>query len=664
MDQKKAFTAMDSTLQAFVSILLRFLVVGLAVTRLLYLFAYGVNDFASAGICVAIFLLIEFFCRRLDFNFTKINLLLIIVASIYSFSFLLEPGRNIVWFFIAFFVCLLFSKLLELGPNKHCNIAASFTAIFFALFIFIGYQLKFCGRFEFIYANSWEEFRLHECFLYLFRFIGLFSFFYAVLRILFSYVSDDENISKSHNFPPFAHPFRRFCLYSLLFMALWLPIFIAYYPGIYHPDSFGSISEQLGDSALSNHNPIIYQLLIGFCLSIGRAMQSMRFGLGLYSLIQMLIQAMTFADVIVYMQKRRFAPALIWSLVVLFAINVVISFYSVYMVKDVIFGAITLLLVLALTEEVNQIRENRDVKRGSLPGLIILAFLFSVWRNNGMYAFLFGFLLFSLINRKRWKRYLVTLVAVLLLIAGYKYLIFNILEAEKSRTAEALSVPLQQIARTMKLYGEEELSSDEVQILREVFPEIEGLGSLYKSHISDPVKAIGVFESEVFDGDPARYANAWMKLGLRHPRTYIDAFLLQCYGYFYPDLDVGGILEYLPNYYLDEPWSEQFSALRSRVYNTYGSFTSLQPTAIFYSIGFAGWVLLFSAGVYYVKGIGRLASPLLLLLGYWLTLLLSPVFCEFRYAYCLVLCAPVSLALSLGERSEQEKVNTVVEHSA
>ena len=87
---------MDSTLQAFVSILLRFLVVGLAVTRLLYLFAYGVNDFASAGICVAIFLLIEFFCRRLDFNFTKINLLLIIVASIYSFSFLLEPGRNIV----------------------------------------------------------------------------------------------------------------------------------------------------------------------------------------------------------------------------------------------------------------------------------------------------------------------------------------------------------------------------------------------------------------------------------------------------------------------------------------------------------------------------------------------------------------------------------------
>ena len=88
------------------------------------------------------------------------------------------------------------------------------------------------------------------------------------------------------------------------------------------------------------------------------------------------------------------------------------------------------------------------------------------------------------------------------------------------------------------------------------------------------------------------------------------------------------------------------------LHNTYGSFVSLQPTAIFYSIGFAGWVLLFSAGVYYVKGIGRLASPLLLLLGYWLTLLLSPVFCEFRYAYCLVLCAPVSLALSLGECGE------------
>ena len=81
MEDKKVFTAMDSTLQAFVSIFLRFLIVCLAVTRLLYLFAYGVSDFASAGICVAIFLLLEFFSRRLRFDFTKINLLLMIVAS-------------------------------------------------------------------------------------------------------------------------------------------------------------------------------------------------------------------------------------------------------------------------------------------------------------------------------------------------------------------------------------------------------------------------------------------------------------------------------------------------------------------------------------------------------------------------------------------------------
>ena len=45
MEEKMAFKAMDSTLQAFVSILLRFLIVGLAVTRLLYLFAYGISDF-------------------------------------------------------------------------------------------------------------------------------------------------------------------------------------------------------------------------------------------------------------------------------------------------------------------------------------------------------------------------------------------------------------------------------------------------------------------------------------------------------------------------------------------------------------------------------------------------------------------------------------------
>ena len=93
-------------------------------------------------------------------------------------------------------------------------------------------------------------------------------------------------------------------------------------------------------------------------------------------------------------------------------------------------------------------------------------------------------------------------------------------------------------------------------------------------------------------------------------------------------------------------------SLRSRIVNTYGNYSSRQPTAVFHSIGFAVWLIIIAVGIFAATGRGKLAAPCFILLGKWLTILLSPVFCEFRYVYCLMICAPVVLVMSLGlERS-------------
>ena len=49
-----------------------------------------------------------------------------------------------------------------------------------------------------------------------------------------------------------------------------------------------------------------------------------------------------------------------------------------------------------------------------------------------------------------------------------------------------------------------------------------------------------------------------------------------------------------------------------------------------------------------LKGYGETAAPMMLLLGVWLTTLLSPVFAEYRYVYGLILCAPFFLILSVS----------------
>ena len=108
-----------------------------------------------------------------------------------------------------------------------------------------------------------------------------------------------------------------------------------------------------------------------------------------------------------------------------------------------------------LTEET--ICREKGLRKGIgwLLALTAVLFLFCISRNNGVYAFIIGFTLYTLANKKYIKRYAIIFVTVMLLFVSYNYLIYNVLGVTKGRTAEMLSVPLQQIARTVKLYPEE-----------------------------------------------------------------------------------------------------------------------------------------------------------------------------------------------------------------
>ena len=608
----------------------------------------------------AFYMLIRFLLFRKPEIRVRLENFCLLAASLYSMSLFLEPGRNVVWALFLVLVYLAYAGSGRLEMQRSSAALAAFISAFFSLAMFIGSQLVSFGRLEILYFSSWEELALYTLFLYVFKIFGLAAFFFALLYRLFAFLRDKSPaFAKEHSYS-----FRLWAAgpaLVLLFLLCWLPYLAAYYPGIYHPDSIGELNEVLGSEQMMGHHPVFHLMFIKLCLYLGGLFGSVEAGLLCYSLLQMLIQASVFSAAILYLAEKRLSPWLLFPLGLFFALYMAGGFYSIYMVKDVLFGCITLALLLMLTEE--SLCNKRGVKRGaaSLAALTLVSFLFCISRNNGIYAFLLGFLLYALCNRERIKRYAVIYAAVLLLFAGYNYTVYNVMGIAKGRSAEMLSVPLQQIARTVKLYPEE-LESPEAQVLREVFPDMEQLGGLYKSYISDPVKAENVFSSETFDAEPLRYARAWLGLGLRHPQCYIDAMLLQCYGYFYPNLDVGGTvnLGIPPNSYGIER-SESGSLLRSRLSNTYGYYSSNQPTSVFHSIGFAVWLIILSAGIFAATGRAKLAAPCFILLGKWLTILLSPVFCEFRYVYCLFICAPVVLVMSLGLEREPGSRETEAE---
>lgn len=615
--------------------------------RLMFVLAGETGIPLQLAVSAGLYLLLRLVLLRSGDLRDRIAFFALILACLYSMGYFVEPGRNVVWALFLVLIYLLLSGAGKLDFHRLSANLALFIALFFSLAMFIGYELVNYGRLEILYAGSWEELKLYKLFLSAFELLGLAAFFFSLLYRLFLYLRESSPAflnSRSYKLKILAAA----PLLTALFFACWLPYLLAYCPGIYHPDSIGELDEVTGYAQMMNHHPFFHLMFIKFCLWLGGFFGSVRAGLLCYSLLQMLIQAGVFAAAMIYLAEKRLSPWLLYPLGFFFALYMAAGFYSMYMVKDVLFACICLALLLLLTEE--SLCNYRGVKRGggSLAAIVALSFLFCISRNNGIYAFVLGFLLYALCNRERIKRYVLILASVLILFAGYNYVVYNVLGVAKGRSAEMLSVPLQQIARTVKLYPEE-LDSPEAQVLREVFPNIQQLGELYKSYISDPVKQEGVFSSETFDQEPLRYARAWAGLGLRHVRTYIDAALLQCYGYFYPNLDVGGTVELgiPPNNY-DIQRSQSEALLRSRLQNTYGNYSSIQPTSILHSIGFAVWIIIISVGIFVVTGRSNLAAPCFILLGKWLTILLSPVFCEFRYVYCLFLCAPVVLVMALG----------------
>ena len=207
-------------------------------------------------------------------------------------------------------------------------------------------------------------------------------------------------------------------------------------------------------------------------------------------------------------------------------------------------------------------------------------------------------------------------------------------------------MPIQQIARTVKTYGYDSENED-FAVLNEVFVDIENLCNVYVPVVADNCKNSAQFRSDVLSSDPVKYAKAWIKLGLKYPKTYIEAFLFQNYGYWYTDV------EYWTAYYAvdyneyDLYMRPEYNSLREALADLHSDFSINSPAAIITSPGFICWIIMLSAAILILKQKSGKSSVLLILIGIWFTTLASPVFCEFRYIYGLFTSAPIVLIYSI-----------------
>lgn len=434
-----------------------------------------------------------------------------------------------------------------------------------------------------------------------------------------------------------------FC-WLLLFLS-WVPVLLASWPGIFSYDS----GLQLGsfvDKRVSGHHPILHTFLLGICRWAGvKLFESKNAGAVLYSLIQMLLMSGMYAYVCCYLKKKRSPKWLQTGTFVFLAFHPVNSLMALCATKDSIFTALFAVFLVQLFE----IAEDRERFFSSVKWQAVFClsvFLLFAFRNNAFHAFVLSAPFFLWTFQKHWKRMGLMILICLGLYGLYTGPVYKALGVEKGDPREMCCVLMQSAARVYNL-DYQGLSEEEKETFLSIIRE-EGMNS-YLSWFADPVKQH--FNGEKFVQNPGPFLKTWFSVGMRHKKIYIDSFLTNTYGYWYPGNSDHGrnYLEYFCSEVREDVDVVMVSKLPvlSEFYRKISqehSYKKLPVVSATFNLGVYTWLLLFAFLLLLYRRQYKelfLGIPLFM---YLLTTMLGPIV-TMRYHYPLIACGPLIIFL-------------------
>ena len=275
----------------------------------------------------------------------------------------------------------------------------------------------------------------------------------------------------------------------LFFLSLWLIIifvdmfifYTAQYPGIFTPDSISQV-RQILTGVYTNHHPFYHTMIIKVFIDIGiNLFNNINTGVALYSIFSIFVLATCFIYIIktIYtITKNLNLTLIVYICYLVYPVNIK---YSFYMGKDVFFGAAVGIFVVTIYKVLNNIGKHKT-------NLIILFFSslgMCLLRSNGLFVYVFSFIVFFILFFKKYKSINLLMVVVIVLSIFLKYPVLKSLNVKQPDTIESLSIPAQQIARVIK--DGKELTIEQKELLNIVI-DIDKIPIYYVSYFSDPIK--------------------------------------------------------------------------------------------------------------------------------------------------------------------------------
>lgn len=313
----------------------------------------------------------------------------------------------------------------------------------------------------------------------------------------------------------------------IFFLICWGIILLGVYPGFFVYDATDELNQVL-TRIFTTHHPIFHVLYMGGIVQLGYKVFG-HYNAGICCL--MLLQMFFFSAGFTYMLDKlyRIGCGIRYCILVTVILGIfpVIPMMVLCSSKDTVFS---LVMVLWMLETYDWIRS--DIKKLSVTW-IVWTTLLMLLRNNALYALVVLGVLVVLFVKDYRTGILKGLIAGMVLAAVINGGLVALFHASSSEYQEMLTVPIQQLTRVYHL--EPEVFSDEEKtVLFSYLPE-EYLDK-YEPKLSDGVK-IG-FQNTVFEENKADFLKLWVKIGARSPVTYLNAWLLTSYGFWYPDATI------------------------------------------------------------------------------------------------------------------------------
>ena len=357
---------------------------------------------------------------------------------------------------------------------------------------------------------------------------------YLAIRLLYRWLDRrwDATAESAAGIIPMRKALRRWFWPSFAAVyAGWLGWLLIHFPGSVDSDTITQLYQWLGLAAKVDHHPWFDTMIFGWFFDLGRAVGNWNVGLFAFLFVQVTASAAGMALALTYLARLGLSKGPRRVLTAFVAVFPVFAMSVSVMSKDS-FGQVFWLPFVVMYVEALRTRGRFLCRPWIGLAAIALTIPLVLAKRTNVYVVVLCLIVLLVVSAWRTAARLaigaVVVVAVTNLL--WPHVVLPALGVAPGTGTDALTIPLQQTARTVRQHGASLPASERAAI--DAVLRYQGLAKAYDPRRSDAVK--GRWRAGTTSAERLAYLRTWLAEGLRYPGTYLAATANNTYEYFAP----------------------------------------------------------------------------------------------------------------------------------